>query len=29
MIEEARQREKKGELLVPSPENVQELAYLR
>jgi deoxyribose-phosphate aldolase len=29
MIEEARQREKRGELIVPSPEDVQELAYLR
>jgi len=29
MIEEARKREEKGELLVPPPESVQELAYLR
>ena len=28
MIQEARQREAKGELIVPSPENVKELAYL-
>ena len=29
MIKEARTREGKGELIVPSPEDVQELAYLR
>jgi deoxyribose-phosphate aldolase len=29
MIEEARKREEKGELIVPPPESVQELAYLR
>ena len=29
MIQDARQREGKGELIVPSPEDVQELKYLR
>jgi deoxyribose-phosphate aldolase len=29
MIKEAREREERGELIVPAPENVQELAYLR
>ena len=29
MIQEARQREERGELVVPAPEDVKELAYLR
>ena len=29
MIQDARQREERGELIVPSPEDVQELTYLK